>query len=104
VEEQGLAQVSDEGALAAVVDEVFAANPDIVEDWRNGDDKVKAKKQKALVGKIMQTLKGAANGQVVGRLADERLQGEPFRGVSPWGRCGRSCRRCGRRSRRASGR
>ena len=36
VEERGLAQESDEGALAAVVDEVLAANADAVEEYRAG--------------------------------------------------------------------
>jgi aspartyl-tRNA(Asn)/glutamyl-tRNA(Gln) amidotransferase subunit B len=74
VHEQGLAQVSDEGALAAVVDEVLAANADVVDEWRVGDDKVRGKKRGFLVGEAMKALKGAGNGQVVGRLVDERLQ------------------------------
>ena len=38
VEARGLAQVSDEGELAAVVDEVLAANADVVDEYRAGDD------------------------------------------------------------------
>ena len=75
VEERGLAQVSDEGALAAVVDEVFAANADVVEEYRAGDDKVKKKKRGSLMGKVMRELKGAGNPQVVQNLVDDRLQG-----------------------------
>jgi aspartyl-tRNA(Asn)/glutamyl-tRNA(Gln) amidotransferase subunit B len=75
VEEQGLAQVSDEGALAAVVDQVFAANADVVEEWRAGDDKMKKKKRGALMGMVMSELKGSGNPQVVNRLVDARLQG-----------------------------
>jgi aspartyl-tRNA(Asn)/glutamyl-tRNA(Gln) amidotransferase subunit B len=74
VQEQGLAQVSDEGALAAVVDDVFAANAQVVEEWRAGDDKVKKKKSQALIGEVMKTMKGAANGQLVNRLVNERLE------------------------------
>jgi aspartyl-tRNA(Asn)/glutamyl-tRNA(Gln) amidotransferase subunit B len=75
VAEQGLAQVSDERALAAVVDEVFAANADVVEEWRAGDDKVKKKKRGALMGMVMSELKGSGNPQIVTRLVDDRLQG-----------------------------
>jgi len=75
VAEQGLAQVSDEGALAAVVDEVFAANAGVVEEWRAGDDKVKKKKRGALMGMVMSELKGSGNPQIVNRLVDDRLQG-----------------------------
>jgi aspartyl-tRNA(Asn)/glutamyl-tRNA(Gln) amidotransferase subunit B len=74
MEERGLAQVSDEGALASVVDDVFAANADVVEEWRAGDDKVRGKKRGFLVGEAMKALKGAADGKTVQRLVDERLQ------------------------------
>src|SRR4051812_1327630 len=50
VEERGLAQVSDEAALAAVIDDVLAKNASIVDEWRAGDDKVKKKKQGFLMG------------------------------------------------------
>jgi aspartyl-tRNA(Asn)/glutamyl-tRNA(Gln) amidotransferase subunit B len=73
VEERGLAQVSDEGALTAVVDEVFAANAAVVEEWRAGDDKVRAKKRGFLVGEAMKALKGAADGKTVQQLVDARL-------------------------------
>jgi len=45
VEARGLAQVSDESALGAIVDEVLAANATVVDEWRNGDDKAKKKKE-----------------------------------------------------------
>ena len=75
MEERGLAQESDEGALAAVVDEVFAANADAVEEYRAGDDKVQKKKRGFLMGEAMKAIKGRANPQVVNRLLDDRLQG-----------------------------
>jgi aspartyl-tRNA(Asn)/glutamyl-tRNA(Gln) amidotransferase subunit B len=58
-----------------VVDDVFAANAQVVEEWRAGDDKVRTKKRGFLVGEAMKALRGAGNGQVVQRLVDERLQG-----------------------------
>jgi aspartyl-tRNA(Asn)/glutamyl-tRNA(Gln) amidotransferase subunit B len=73
VEERGLAQVSDTGALGAVVDEVLAAHADAVEEYRAGDDKVRKKKRGFLMGEAMKALKGQGNPQVLNRLLDERL-------------------------------
>ena len=73
VEERGLAQVSDETELAAVVDRVFADHAADVEEYRAGDDKMRKKKRGFLIGQAMQATGGAASGQVVGRLVDERL-------------------------------
>ena len=52
VAERGLAQVSDEGELGAVVDEVLAANADAVAEYRAGDDKVRKKKRGFLMGEV----------------------------------------------------
>jgi aspartyl-tRNA(Asn)/glutamyl-tRNA(Gln) amidotransferase subunit B len=73
IEERGLAQVSDEGALGVVVDEIFAAHADAVDEYRSGDDKVKKKKRGFLMGEAMKALKGQGNPQVLNRLLDERL-------------------------------
>jgi aspartyl-tRNA(Asn)/glutamyl-tRNA(Gln) amidotransferase subunit B len=75
VEERGLAQVSDKGALAAVIDGIVAANPGDVEEYRNGDDKVRKKKRGFFMGEAMKATKGQGNPQVLNRLIDERLGG-----------------------------
>ncbi|MGZ8735353.1 MAG: Asp-tRNA(Asn)/Glu-tRNA(Gln) amidotransferase subunit GatB, partial [Acidimicrobiia bacterium] len=75
VEERGLAQVSDAGALGTLVDDVFAANADAVDDWRTGDDKVKKKKRGFLMGEVMKASKGSADPKVLNRLLDEKLSG-----------------------------
>jgi aspartyl-tRNA(Asn)/glutamyl-tRNA(Gln) amidotransferase subunit B len=69
VRREGLTQVADEAALGAVVDQVIAANPAAVADYRKG------KKQSAafLVGQVMKTTGGKANPQLVNRLLAERL-------------------------------
>jgi aspartyl-tRNA(Asn)/glutamyl-tRNA(Gln) amidotransferase subunit B len=69
VEREGLRQVADEGALRQVIDEVVAAHPGVVEDYRRG------KKQAAgfLVGQVMKATQGKANPQLVNRLLGERL-------------------------------
>ncbi len=73
VEARGLAQVSDEGALAAVIDGILAANAADVEEYRAGDDKLRKKKRGFLMGEAMKATKGAANPQLLNQLLDERL-------------------------------
>jgi aspartyl-tRNA(Asn)/glutamyl-tRNA(Gln) amidotransferase subunit B len=75
VEERGLAQVSDEGALAAVVDDVLAAHPTEVDEYRAGDDKVRKKKQGFFMGEAMRATENQANPQLLRRLLEERLEG-----------------------------
>ncbi|WP_037291337.1 Asp-tRNA(Asn)/Glu-tRNA(Gln) amidotransferase subunit GatB [Saccharibacillus sacchari] len=71
VEEQGLVQISDEGAIKAIVVEVVAANPQSVEDYRAGKDKAIG----FLVGQVMKQSKGKANPGLVNKLLVELLQG-----------------------------
>jgi aspartyl-tRNA(Asn)/glutamyl-tRNA(Gln) amidotransferase subunit B len=71
VEAHGLRQVSDEGALATVVDEVIAENPGPVEQFRGGKEGVLG----FLVGAVMKKTRGSANPQVVQQLLRERLSG-----------------------------
>jgi len=69
VKEKGLVQISDEGAIAAVVDGVIAGNPKTVEDYRAGKEKALG----FLVGQVMKATKGKANPELVNRLLKERL-------------------------------
>jgi aspartyl-tRNA(Asn)/glutamyl-tRNA(Gln) amidotransferase subunit B len=73
VEERGLAQVSDEGELASIVDDIIAAHPDVVADYRSGDDKSRKKKRGFLMGEAMKATKGQGNPQLLNRLLDTRL-------------------------------
>ena len=73
VEERGLAQVSDAGALGALVDDILAANADAVAEYRAGDDKVKKKKRGFLMGEAMKASKGSGDPKVLNQLLDERL-------------------------------
>ncbi len=73
VAERGLAQVSDTGALDAVLDEVFAANADAVAQWRAGDDKVRKKKRGFLMGEAMKALRGQGNPKLLNELLDAKL-------------------------------
>jgi aspartyl-tRNA(Asn)/glutamyl-tRNA(Gln) amidotransferase subunit B len=73
VDERGLAQVSDEGELATVLDAVLAANADAVDEYRSGDDKVKKKKLGFLMGEAMKATENQGNPQLLKRLLDDRL-------------------------------
>jgi len=66
---RGLAVVSDEGALGAVVDEAIAAQPGAAEKVRGG----KMAAAGALVGAVMKSTSGQADAAVVRRLVLERL-------------------------------
>ena len=57
IEAKGLKQMSDSGALEAIVDEVLAANADNIAQYRAGKDKA----FNALVGQVMKASKGKAN-------------------------------------------
>ena len=69
VKEQGLVQISDEGAIIEIVDTVLAANPQSVADYKAGKEKAIG----FLVGQIMRQTKGRANPDVVNRLLKERI-------------------------------
>jgi len=75
VAERGLAQVSDEGALAAAVQAVLDAHSAEVERYRGGDDKDRKKLRGFFMGKVMAEMKGKGNPQVLNRLLDEALAG-----------------------------
>jgi len=75
VEERGLEQVSDEGAIAEVVDRVLGANPGIIDEYRAGDEATRKKKRGFVMGPIMRELKGQGNAQVINRVLDQRLNG-----------------------------
>lgn len=69
IEELGLKQVNDEGAILAIINEVIAANPASVEDFKNGKDRVIG----FLVGQVMRASKGKANPQTVNQLVKDAL-------------------------------
>ncbi|HZW99204.1 MAG TPA: Asp-tRNA(Asn)/Glu-tRNA(Gln) amidotransferase subunit GatB [Trueperaceae bacterium] len=68
VSARGLEQVSDESALLAVVDDVLAANPQLVERV-----KVNPKALNALLGEVMRATRGTAKADVVRSLLERRL-------------------------------
>lgn len=71
VEQQGLAQVSDTGAIETAIDQIMAANMGQVEEYRGGKDKVFG----FFVGQVMKAMKGKANPAVVNDLLKQKLAG-----------------------------
>ncbi len=69
IDQRGLAQVSDQDAIAAIVNEVLAANLDKVELYRAGKTGLLG----FFVGQVLRTSQGKANPVVVQRLLEARL-------------------------------
>ncbi len=69
IEELGLVQVSDDGAILTIIDEILAANTDKVEEYKAGKDKLFG----FFVGQTMKASKGAANPAKVNELLKQRL-------------------------------
>ena len=67
--ESGLQQVSDTGAIAAMVNEVMDANPQAIEDFRNG----KSRAVGFIVGQVMKKSRGQANPGMVSKMVNEEL-------------------------------
>ena len=71
VQRKGLAQVSDTAAIEKICDEVIAANPGPVSDYRSG----KTAALNFLKGQVMKLSKGKANPAVVGEILERKLKG-----------------------------
>ena len=69
IEEKGLKQVSDSGAIEAIVDEVIAANPGPVAEYQAGKEKLMG----FFVGQVMKASKGKANPGMANQLLKKKL-------------------------------
>ncbi|HSR02051.1 MAG TPA: Asp-tRNA(Asn)/Glu-tRNA(Gln) amidotransferase GatCAB subunit B, partial [Methylophilaceae bacterium] len=69
IEQKGLKQVSDTGAIEAMIDEVLAANQTMVEEYKLGKEKA----FNALVGQTMKASKGKANPAQVNEILKKKL-------------------------------
>ncbi len=69
VREKGLSQVSDSSAIAGFVDQVIAANPSQVQQFKEGKTAV----MQFLVGQVMKMSRGKANPQMALQLLNEKL-------------------------------
>ncbi|MFW2456120.1 Asp-tRNA(Asn)/Glu-tRNA(Gln) amidotransferase subunit GatB [Methyloversatilis discipulorum] len=71
IEAQGLKQVTDASAIEPIIDEVLAANPKSVEEYRAGKEKA----FNALVGQVMKASRGKASPAQVNELLKKKLGG-----------------------------
>jgi len=71
VEEKGLRQVVDTGAIGAEIDKILAANPDKVTEYRGGKDKLFG----FFVGQIMKATGGKLNPTMLNDILKEKLKG-----------------------------
>jgi aspartyl-tRNA(Asn)/glutamyl-tRNA(Gln) amidotransferase subunit B len=71
IEERGLVQVSDTGEIDALIDDVIAANPDQVANYRSGKEALLG----FFVGQVIKASKGKANPKVVNERLRAKLQG-----------------------------
>ncbi len=69
IDKLGLAQVSDDSAILAIIDEILAANPEKVEEYKGGKEKLFG----FFVGQTMKASKGTANPGKVNELLKQRL-------------------------------
>lgn len=73
IENQGLKQMSDTGALEKIVDEILASNPDAVSQYREADDKKRKKLLGGFMGPIMKATQGQANPGIVNQILAKKL-------------------------------
>jgi len=71
VREKGLVQITDTGAIEKAVDDIIAANPQEVDRYKAGEEKLIG----FLVGQVMKTTKGKANPPMVNELLKRKLSG-----------------------------
>ncbi len=69
IDEKGLQQITDTGAIEAMIDEVIAANPDQVAEYRAGKDKLIS----YFIGAVMKASKGKANPGELNKLLKKKL-------------------------------
>ncbi len=74
IENKGLKQVTDTGAIEKLVDDVIAANPDQVKQYQEAAEEKQGKLIGFFVGQIMKQSKGKANPQQVNQLLQEKLK------------------------------
>ena len=70
VEEKGLKQITDAGAIEAAVNKVIANSPQQVEQYKSGNDKIAG----WFVGQVMKATQGKANPSLVNQMLRDRLK------------------------------
>lgn len=75
IEQRGLKQVTDSGAIEAILDEMLAANATEVEEYRAADENRRKRMFGFFIGQAMRASKGKANPQQVNELLRQKLEG-----------------------------
>jgi aspartyl-tRNA(Asn)/glutamyl-tRNA(Gln) amidotransferase subunit B len=70
IEAKGLKQITDTGAIEAIIDKIIANNPEQVEQYRSGKDKVFG----FFVGQVMKEMQGKANPGEVNKMLKDKLK------------------------------
>ena len=70
VEEKGLKQITDAGAIELAIDEVISKNPDQVKQYKSGNDKITG----WFVGQVMKATQGKANPPLVNQMLKDKLK------------------------------
>lgn len=70
IAEKGLKQVTDTGAIEAIIDQIIAANPEQAEQYRSGKDKVFG----FFVGQVMKEMQGKASPGEVNKMLKDKLK------------------------------
>jgi aspartyl-tRNA(Asn)/glutamyl-tRNA(Gln) amidotransferase subunit B len=70
IESRGLKQISDSGELERICDDVIAANPQQVADYRSGKEKA----FNSLVGQVMKATRGKANPVQVNEILKKKMR------------------------------
>jgi aspartyl-tRNA(Asn)/glutamyl-tRNA(Gln) amidotransferase subunit B len=73
VKEKGLVQISDESALREIIKKVLQNNEKAVKQYKEGNEKQKAKAVKFLIGQVMKETKGKANPKLLNELIPQEL-------------------------------
>lgn len=75
IDKKGLKQITDTGAIEAIIDEVIANNPQQVENYRSAEEQKRGKMIGFFVGQVMKATQGKANPGQVNQLLKSKLDG-----------------------------
>ncbi|TNC81944.1 MAG: Asp-tRNA(Asn)/Glu-tRNA(Gln) amidotransferase GatCAB subunit B [Oleiphilus sp.] len=75
IDQEGLKQVSDTGALEAMVDEVLAGMPDQIAQYKAADEKKRKKLMGGFMGPLMKASKGQGNPKLFNEILQRKLNG-----------------------------
>lgn len=75
IDDKGLKQVSDTGALEAMVDEVLASMPEQIEQYQQADEKKRKKMMGGFMGPLMKASKGQGNPKLFTEILKRKLDG-----------------------------